>query len=269
MHAMKDTESESLSTDYSDLEYDSSENHIDIYSPESIELNGLHHSSLCIRNALYSGLLPSLIKDCTGGTYMCYDSYNHVKAVFKPCDEEPYCIHNPKGLLPDCFLDNNRGINPGTSYLREVIAYFLDYDHFAGVPETTLASIAYHQENDYNMCYKEGSLQVFIPHECSSEDYGSSLYSLEVCVDYSFLFYRMFKELHFWICVCSIWIVMKTISLSVIYQLILEIILFFILHPLFILYPLIMDMPYLVKQHMHYPNGVGYTGSKVKCHLIK
>lgn len=216
MHSMKDTESESLSTDYSDLEYDSSENHIDIYSPESIELNCIHHSSLCIRNGLYSGLLPSLIKDCTGGTYMCFDSYNHVKAVFKPYDEEPYCIHNPKGLLPDRFLDNNRGISPGTSYLREIIAYYLDYDHFAGVPETTLASIGYHQENDYEMCCKEGSLQVFIPHECSSEDYGSSLYSLEVCINSSYSFYRMFKELHFWIYVCSIWIVMRIISLSVI-----------------------------------------------------
>lgn len=182
MEQIKENLSDSLSTLYShssDSVDDYTRNTIEIQCDDSIELSKLKSAVHFVQVALDEEITPILVDDCTGGTYLCLNKYEGYEAVFKPTDEEPYCINNPKGLLPNQFLENNRGILPGTSYLREIAAYTLDHHHFAGVPETTLASITY-ESYPYEIRRKCGSLQLYIPHECSSEDYGPSMFSLEV-----------------------------------------------------------------------------------------
>ena len=145
---------------------------------------------------------------------MCYNKFEDIMAVFKPCDEEPYCINNPKGLSPNRFYD--RGISPGTACYREVAAYYLDFNHFAGVPETSLASITIESSFYQETQRKEGSFQLYIPHECSSEDYGPSMFSTEVStlLTVVVLMDRMSNELLCLIFECSILIDTKTTCLS-------------------------------------------------------
>ena len=96
-----------------------------------------------VQNALDNDITPTLLRDCTGGTYFCYSPFASVEAVFKPFDEEPYCFNNPKGLSPSKFsVEVDRGIAPGTAGLREAAAFYLDHGHFAGVPETLLVSLS-------------------------------------------------------------------------------------------------------------------------------
>ena len=137
-----------------------------------------------IQSALDNDIAPTLLEDCTGGTYFCYSPFASVEAVFKPFDEEPYCLNNPKGLPPSKFSPEiDRGIVPGTAALREAAAFYLDHGHFAGVPETLLVSLSsvYMESHKNGLCserVKEGSLQLFVPNECSSEDYGPALFSV-------------------------------------------------------------------------------------------
>lgn len=60
-------------------------------------------------------------------------------AVFKPEDEEPHAVNNPKGLSVSPSGEGLRkGTRPGEGAVREVAAYLLDHDHFSGVPPTAL-----------------------------------------------------------------------------------------------------------------------------------
>jgi len=61
-------------------------------------------------------------------------------AVFKPQDEEPYNVNNPKGFRPRAGSDAGykEGILVGEASIRECIAYMLDHQNFAGVPVTDL-----------------------------------------------------------------------------------------------------------------------------------
>ena len=64
-------------------------------------------------------------------------------AVFKPQDEEPGAASNPRGHGAGRGDDASlrRGVRPGEGAVREVAAYLLDRDHFAGVPPTALVSV--------------------------------------------------------------------------------------------------------------------------------
>lgn len=53
-----------------------------------------------------------------------------------------------------------RGIRPGEGAMREVAAFLLDHDHFAGVPPTALVSCHAGTEADSAEGAKVGSLQV-------------------------------------------------------------------------------------------------------------
>lgn len=147
-------------------------------APKLVEVMSL------IQKALDADITPTLSRDCTGGTYFCYSPFASIEAVFKPFDEEPYCFNNPKGLTPSKFsTEVDRGIVPGTAGLREVAAFYLDHNHFAGVPETLLVSLSSDCLESHNnlLCSekcKEGSLQLFVPNECSSEDYGPVMFSV-------------------------------------------------------------------------------------------
>lgn len=64
-------------------------------------------------------------------------------AVFKPQDEEPGAVFNPRGHSGSSDAPGSalrRGVRPGEGALREVAAFLLDRGHFAGVPPTALVS---------------------------------------------------------------------------------------------------------------------------------
>jgi len=92
------------------------------------------------RRGLSLGLKPDLVLDGSGGTYFLHDVRKKRIAVFKPADEEPYADNNPRGYLrqPGQPMALREGIVPGEACMREVAAYRLDTDGFAGVPMTTL-----------------------------------------------------------------------------------------------------------------------------------
>jgi len=67
-------------------------------------------------------------------------------AVFKPIDEEPYAPNNPRGMKGLFGSATCRhGVKSGELTVREVAAYMLDHDGFAGVPATCLVELV-HQE---------------------------------------------------------------------------------------------------------------------------
>ena len=121
--------------------------------------------------------------------------------VFKPQDEEPGAVSNPRGHGAggdgaDASL--RRGVRPGEGAVREVAAYLLDRDHFAGVPPTALVSVqpqaaapggsdaseTCHKHSDSTdsmtggagLGTKVGSLQQFVHAEGDCEDHGPSAF---------------------------------------------------------------------------------------------
>jgi len=113
-----------------------------------------------------------LCDEGVGGTYILKTVDGYPFAVFKPTDEEPGAPNNPKKLVLNPILP------PGGGSAREVAAYLLDKDHFAGVPETYFISDVHH-DNLSTSDVKNGSLQRFIPNDGESSSYGSSLWSVE------------------------------------------------------------------------------------------
>jgi len=89
-----------------------------------------------------------------GGTYFLRGENGEKIAVFKPLDEEPGAEGNPKERQSNPLLP------PGGGFLREVAAYLLDHDGFAGVPETHFVSDLRHSSFSPNG--KQGSLQRFV-----------------------------------------------------------------------------------------------------------
>jgi hypothetical protein len=120
-----------------------------------------------------------------GGTYFIRDSETDKKiAVFKPSDEEPGAIYNPKEKQLNPLLP------PGKGYLREVAAYLLDHDGFAGVPETHLVCDLRH--SSFTPRGKQGSLQRFIENT-EDQDISSSRFSIEDVHKIGILDIRLFN----------------------------------------------------------------------------
>ncbi|CCW63628.1 unnamed protein product [Phytomonas sp. EM1] len=92
-------------------------------------------------------------------------------AVFKPRDEEIGQERNPHGNS----RSDREGFMPGSGSRREVLAYCLDHDHFAGIPPTLEVSAVYcfDVSQKDTMCpnlsemvapsVSVGSLQLFVP----------------------------------------------------------------------------------------------------------
>jgi len=131
---------------------------------------------------LKKGVQPIKIDGCTGGAYYLRSPLNRIVAVFKPQDEEPYALNNPNQLDSSSERIRN-GIVPGSSAVRECVAYVLDHEHFAGVPETTMVACyhpSFHYSDNQNSEYmKNGSLQEYCAHDCSTEDLGPSLFDTQ------------------------------------------------------------------------------------------
>lgn len=94
------------------------------------------------RRAFEFGLKPDLVMDGSGGSYYIHDARKNKIGVFKPADEEPYAENNPRGYVPQAGKGAanalREGIAPGEACIREVAAFLLDHNGFAGVPMTTL-----------------------------------------------------------------------------------------------------------------------------------
>jgi len=69
------------------------------------------------------------------------------------------------------------GVVRGTSCIKEVAAFVVDHDGFAGVPETRAMVIDVQLAKSRIVDF--GSLQRFIEHEGSCEEYGSSLFEAD------------------------------------------------------------------------------------------
>jgi len=145
---------------------------------------------------------PELCEDGVGGTYFLRSPDHQIVGVFKPQDEEPYNVNNPKGYAPRRGSDAGlkEGIKVGEAALRECVAYMLDHDNFAGVPVTDLVLAQhpafYWNEKDDEASIddadlidvedvfssprpvpkaKIGSFQEFIPHDGDCEDISRKL----------------------------------------------------------------------------------------------
>ncbi|CAL9192530.1 phosphatidylinositol 4-kinase gamma 4-like [Musa acuminata AAA Group] len=144
-------------------------------------------------SGLDKGNPPIMSSEGTGGTYFMQDiTGNEYVAVFKPIDEEPLAVNNPRGLPPSTNGEGlKRGTRVGEGALREVAAYILDhpvsgrrsFSHvdfgFAGVPPTVMARCLDGGFNHPTGCeheaidFKMGSLQMFVKNYGSCEDMGT------------------------------------------------------------------------------------------------
>ena len=106
-----------------------------------------------IRDGFRAGLQPCLSEEGTSGSYILKSPTNgsmedeeqlQSVAVWKPIDEEPFAPNNPRGMQAPFGSDTCRpGVKSGESSLREVLAFLLDHDGFAGVPPTALVEISH------------------------------------------------------------------------------------------------------------------------------
>jgi hypothetical protein len=102
------------------------------------------------QQGLLHNLKPILAEDGSGGTYFLRNPRKEHVVVFKPRDEEPGAINNPRGYVgKDGQIAAHRGIFAGQGCDRELAAYLLDHKNLAGVPPTALAEAvhsSFHQD---------------------------------------------------------------------------------------------------------------------------
>lgn len=153
-----------------------------------------------VKMGLYSGQAPKLASEGSGGVYFMKDECGLQNvAVFKPMDEEPMAVNNPRGFSASHFGEGlKRGTRSGEGAIREVAAYILDHPArtkrswvkeeevgFAGVPPTAMVRCyheAFHYNVDQHKLYRKakiGSLQAFVRAFSSCEDMGSSSFPVE------------------------------------------------------------------------------------------
>lgn len=124
---------------------------------------------------------PEMAEDGEGGTYFLRDVNGENIAVFKPVDEEPFSVGNPKQALREPMkkesssLDVKQGVQPGEGAYREVAAFLMDHQGFAKVPMTVFVEFNYPL---FNWKEKQGSLQIFVPHHYESWDIGPNKYKV-------------------------------------------------------------------------------------------
>lgn len=133
-----------------------------------------------------------------GGAYFLQDQSSSGKmplGIFKPRDEEYMAPKNPRGYVKENAIVGvtehpvNKGFRVGNGALRERAAYVLDevYGSFSGVPATSVMTLAVHGEE------KEGSMQRFVPSECSAEDMGTLKFAIPEVHKIGILDVRLFN----------------------------------------------------------------------------
>lgn len=143
--------------------------------------HGLYDNWQKARAGLAEGHFPKLAKAGSGGSYFLSDVHGESVAVFKPEDEEPMAVNNPRGLASSPTGEGLRkGLRPGEGAAREVAAYILDHGHFSGVPPTAFVSLKGTE------AVKVGSLQQFVRADSDCEERGPSLFPVsevhKICV---------------------------------------------------------------------------------------
>lgn len=136
--------------------------------------------------ALASGVDPIPVSSGLGGAYFLRGRNGDNIAVAKPVDEEPLAFNNPKGFggLMLGQPGMKRSVRVGETGIRELAAYLLDHDGFAGVPPTALVKIT-HVGFHVNCAaaisaplYKIASLQRFVDHDFDAGELGPSGFSV-------------------------------------------------------------------------------------------
>ncbi|KAE8708655.1 Phosphatidylinositol 4-kinase gamma 4 [Hibiscus syriacus] len=146
-------------------------------------------------DGLYSGKIPIRSVEGTGGVYFMQDSTGQqFVSVFKPIDEEPLAVNNPRQLPVSSDGEGLRkGTRVGEGAFREVAAYILDHPKkgqhrlygdekgFAGVLPTALIKCLHAGFNnpDGLATVKMGSLQMFEKNNGSCEDIGPGSFPVE------------------------------------------------------------------------------------------
>ncbi|GMH21750.1 hypothetical protein Nepgr_023592 [Nepenthes gracilis] len=145
-------------------------------------------------DGLDNGNFPIRSTEGSGGAYFMQDSTGReYVSVFKPSDEEPMAVNNPRGLpLSSNGEGLKRGTRVGEGAFREVAAYILDHPMngprvisgeeagFAGVPPTCLVKCLHRGFNHPNgIIMKIGSLQKFMKNYGSCEDIGPRAFPVE------------------------------------------------------------------------------------------
>lgn len=154
-------------------------------------------------NATIAGLdvgkHPILSAEGSGGVYFMQDATGRKISVFKPIDEEPMAINNPRGLpLSPDGEGLKRGTRVGEGAFREVAAYLLDHPSsgrrsfskedeigFSGVPPTVLVRClheGFHHPGGFSLLpqhSKIGSLQLFVKNQGSCEDMGPRAFPVQ------------------------------------------------------------------------------------------
>ncbi|KAK8630923.1 hypothetical protein V6N13_079694 [Hibiscus sabdariffa] len=144
---------------------------------------------------LYSGKIPIRSVEGTGGVYFMQDSTGQKSvSVFKPIDEEPLAVNNPRQLPVSSDGEGlKKGTRVGEGAFREVAAYILDHSKkgrsrlygdekgFAGVLPTALIKCLHAGFNnpDGLPTVKIGSLQMFVKNDGSCEDIGPGSFPVE------------------------------------------------------------------------------------------
>ncbi|XP_024396247.1 phosphatidylinositol 4-kinase gamma 4 [Physcomitrium patens] len=152
---------------------------------------------------LQGGYAPALASEGSGGAYFLKNSYGvESVAIFKPVDEEPLAINNPRGFAKISRVSSSEGLKRGTRVgegaMREVVAYLLDHPKegrrtsfkkhplgFAGVPPTMLVRCAHeafrYSDDTLDVVKKPklGSLQQFVRSFTSCEDMGTAKFDVE------------------------------------------------------------------------------------------
>lgn len=93
--------------------------------------------------AIKNGVDPLPVHSGLGGAYYFRNVRGESVAIVKPTDEEPFAPNNPKGFVGRALGQPGlkRSVRVGETGVREVAAYLLDHQHFAGVPATALVKI--------------------------------------------------------------------------------------------------------------------------------
>jgi len=113
-----------------------------------------------------------LSEEGLGGTYFIYDGNGVPLFVFKPDDEEPGCVNNPKNN----FDAVKSGVKPGDGAKKECVAFLLDKDNFAKVPKTSFIELENFVTSSSN---KKGSIQQYIENIGNVSEMSPSLFSIE------------------------------------------------------------------------------------------
>ena len=76
------------------------------------------------------GFQPMMTELSVGGAYYMRNRLGRLAAVFKPCDEEPFAVNNPRAYTGSS-LGMKNGIPSGEAGIREAAAFIID-NGFAG-----------------------------------------------------------------------------------------------------------------------------------------